>query len=369
MLSGIFYFLSFYFVNELNFDIKTAGIFISCYGLGAIFGGFIGGYLSDAFSSNRVSSLALLVQALSFFLLIKLKTFQFILLNTFLLGCAAYAFITSNYVWILSVCEIEKVSKSKAINLLSVISNLALGLSALLISVYSKHGFNSLFMISGIILLSLSLFLYRQDEKDLCRKSVIQYDPSSSNTDNPAFTKNLYIVLACLFFVGVIISQMGTTYSLYIQSTFPDYGINGFSFLFFLNTSLVVLFQTPLGEFIANRNKFLMISMGSMLLAIGMFVLATANLFFLVIISCATYTLGEMIFFPVSQLACYESAPQQRKGKYLGMYRMCFALSRVAGPLIGGMAYDFFGGVGVWYLCGLIGVFCCIPGIYYRNNI
>src|SRR3990167_7197836 len=68
-LAGIFYFLSYYFVHILNFNVKTAGFLISSYGMGAILGGFLGGKLSDKYAPTKISFICLILQAVAFILL------------------------------------------------------------------------------------------------------------------------------------------------------------------------------------------------------------------------------------------------------------------------------------------------------------
>src|SRR3990167_5069020 len=104
-LAGVYYFLSIYFVDVLHFNISTAGIIISFYGLGTIFGGLIGGKLSDKISPVIVSATGLLIQSAAFLFLIILKDIYLLFFDLFILGIATYSFITSNYIWVLKQCE------------------------------------------------------------------------------------------------------------------------------------------------------------------------------------------------------------------------------------------------------------------------
>lgn len=375
-LSGVFYFLSYYFVHALKYDVKTAGIFIASYGLGAIFGGFLGGKMSDKLSPNLVSSLNLMIQAVAFMLLTKISSVYLIVIDVFLLGLSSYAFTTANYIWTLSHCKDSQTSKLRALNILSVISNLALGLSAIIVGLISSKNFYYLFISNGAIFLLLAIFLIILENQKYQRKTRYFLDNLDKETKkNGVITpeknhyKVLMIVLIAVFFAGAIVSQVSTTYSLYVESAFPEYGLSGFSVLFMVNTFLVVTMQTPIGEIIIKKNALLMVGIGSLLLGLGMGLVALSSLFSMLIVACIIYTIGEMLLFSMAQLVCYEHAPESKKGQQLGLFRMVFAASRVAGPLLGGIIYYHLGGDVLWYLSGVLGMLCFSLCVYHKKLV
>jgi MFS family permease len=159
-LIGIYYFLPLYFINNLKFDITVSSIIISFYGLGAILGGYIGGKLSDHISPSAVSIGSLVIQGIVILALIKLKTISLLMIALFLMGIASYGFITSNYLWILNHCNNHEGQRLKAINALSIASNLGLGLSAIIVSALTEDGFNRIFIFSGSLLLLSAIYFH-----------------------------------------------------------------------------------------------------------------------------------------------------------------------------------------------------------------
>ena len=237
-LAGVYYFLSIYFVDVLHMSVSTAGILISFYGLGTIAGGIIGGKLSDKVSPSIVLTLSLMIQAASFLCLIKLRTIQLIAFNLLILGVATYGFITSNYTWVLSHCKNSEIDRLKAINILSVASNLGIGLSAIIISVLVNHGFHYIFNLSGVLLFALAIFLVLQNSHVSVDKTITEVEkpiPIASKEKKGI----VYLALICLFFTGMIVSQLSTTYSIYLKEAFPQWGVHAFSILFFLSTCLI----------------------------------------------------------------------------------------------------------------------------------
>ncbi len=372
-LMGVFYFLSIYFVNDLHIDIATAGRIISCWGLGAIVGGYLGGKLSDKISPGNTLAYSLLIQAIGYLLLIKIQTPNLLMVNLFVLGGATYSSITSNYTWVLKQCAEVEPQRLKAINILSTASNLGLGLSAVIISLVARYGFQYIFAMSGLIIASVAGYLILQERKQ-DKPNVIK--PNSINSSNPhtdlAIKHNdraiIMVVLGCVLSIGSVVSQLNSTYPIYINATFPHLGINAVGILFTLNSLIVVLFETPIGNIIGNYNKIFMIRLSSFFIGFGMLMLSFSSLFSFAILACIIYTLGEIVFFCMAQLICYQKAEGNKKGHNLGLYRMVYATSRVVGPACGGYIYLQFGGNIVWYVCGVVGFMSLIVCNYYRKS-
>ncbi|MGQ3889293.1 MFS transporter [Legionella sp. CNM-1927-20] len=138
---GICFFLSLYFVTIRHFTPSIAGLLLSCYGLGTVFGGLIAGKLSDKFLPKSISILSLLIQSAAFFLLTYLESVPVLMANLFLLGFAAYGFKTSNNVWMLSMCKHDTNLRYKTISISHVAANFGLGLSGVLIASMTTYGF------------------------------------------------------------------------------------------------------------------------------------------------------------------------------------------------------------------------------------
>lgn len=112
-----------------------------------------------------------------------------------------------------------------------------------------------------------------------------------------------------------------------------------------------------------------MTGIGAFLMGFGMFMLSFSVTFTLAILACIIYTIGEMLFFSIAQLLCYQSGGEKKKGQSIGLFRTIFAASVFIGPTLGGYIYHRFGGNYVWYLCGFIGVACLISCLKLKNKI
>lgn len=372
-LAAVYYFLSIYFVDVLRMNIKIAGIIISFYGLGTILGGFVGGKMSDTISPRTVSMFSLLSQAITFLALIRIKAPSLIALDLFILGIATYSFITSNYVFVLSYCKNSESNRLKAINILSVASNLGIALAALVIGELATNDFKFVFYLSGTLLFIIAILLASRQKKTI---RIDDQNADDKNINDSITIENMTskpshgivkLALVCLFFTGIIVSQLSTTYSIYLKETFPQLGIHAFSIFFFFNTCLVVIFQNYLVNKLSDKNKVLMIGVGSFFIGSGMLLLTFSIYFVFALLSCIVYSVGEMIFFSMVQLFCYQRGSYNRKGSSLGAYRMVYASSRFIGPTVGGSIYYYLGGNTMWYFSGLTGLVFLLLCNHYKE--
>jgi len=366
MAGGVCFFLSLYFVDVLHINIAVAGLIISSYGLGTAIGGITGGKLSDKISPSVVSIISLFIKAIVFLALIQLNTVPFLIMAEFLLGMTTYTFIVSNRVWVLNSCKNHEPIKLKTISMLYAASNLGAGISAIMVSILSNFGFHTIFFLSSLFLLIAAIILCVQEKKKVImrdgykRTSLDIVHPKEEYTRQKNNKKSIWLVLACLFSIGLIVAQLGTTYSIYITATYPKLGVNAVSILFALNTFFIVFFQVPIINHFSKYNKINMVGVGAFLTGCGMFILSYAFIFPLAILSVLIYTIGEMIFFTMAQLVIYQQSGGKKKGQSLGLFQTTYALSVIVGPTLGGYVYYHTGGYVLWHLSGLIGLSCLI---------
>lgn len=363
---SICYFLPLYFVTQLSFDIRTASYIIAFYGLGTVAGGVIGGGTSDKVSPHFVAILSLIMQAFAFLLLPILHSPDSLMLILFLLGISTYSFMTANFLWALSFCHDNESQKIKTINILDTVSNLGLGFAAIFISLIHFSALPKLATFAAISLFFMAGILFFKSP-NICSIKIEPVTKSKHTRLSPKQAHSLSMLILILFFIGLIISQLSSTYSIHLDNLFPRYHFGGFGLMFALNTFLIVLLQTPLANYCQSYHRFSVIGIGGFLLGLGMFILSLTQSYFFIVIACVIYTFGEILFFSVAQLICYENAPVDKRGWILGIYRMVYAASRIIGPVTGSYIYQQLGSAFLWNSCGAIGAFCLLSAIYTRR--
>lgn len=356
---GVCYFISLYFINTLNITISTTGILLSCYGAGTITGGYLSGRLSDLIGYQLISRISLVIEIICLILLSQFTSVNTLMIALFFLGFSIYSFKTSNDICLLKQCHIDPNLRVRAMNISRAAMNLGLGISGLFIGIFTDYDFSRIFYFFSI-LLTITLLIH------LCSNHSYQESNSSNHIDHathPAhFTQfNIHIIsltMFCLFNVGLMIAQLGTTYPIYVKDLFPSLGMKAVSILYLVDTILIAFAQVPLTTIINQFDKIILLGFGAILMGIGMLILSFSIYFWIAIISCIAWTTGEMIFMPTAQILCYENGREHQKGHSMGLFQATYASSAVLGPTLGGYVYHHMSGNAVWYTCFTLGIIC-----------
>jgi MFS family permease len=121
-----------------------------------------------------------------------------------------------------------------------------------------------------------------------------------------------------------------------------------------LNGILVVLCELPLTTITRRFPASRVMALGFLLIGLGFASNVVPRTVLLLILTTATFTLGEMIAMPVSGAYVADLAPPDKRGLYMGTYGMVWALAFVCGPSLGLVLFSV-NHVLLWLTCGVLG--------------
>lgn len=353
MGGGLGFFISLYFKAYLSFPMLIIGKILSCYGLGTVIGGWLGGLMIDKWSAAYTNVTSLILFGISFIFLAFLNQPIPIALIMFFMGCASYGFIASNSVLVMRTANQNESLRLKLLNLKNVASNIGMGLAATLLAIYGHHSFHLVFITMGFVLLAAAGYQF------YLQWNITEPKTQSANNNNlePTSSQKLfYVTLVCVFSVGLIVMQHKMAYPIFVKATFSSPII--LALIFALNPLIIIFFQPMIVNFTGRYNKITMMGLGAIGLSIGMIILNISSGLVIFLCSVFFYTIGEMLFFSLSQLLCYQSQSENKKGNSLGMWRVAYATSSIVGPYCGGIIYQVMGANTIWLICGILGLFC-----------
>lgn len=354
----VVFFLSFYFVNSLHLNVAVASSIISFYGVGLVLGGIVGGRMADSFSPKKVAMISLFLKGILFFILIFLKTVYPLIINIFMLGFVNYSFRAANNTLTLSYCGQDEAIRLRMIGIIYAATNLGIGIAAIIIGILEHYSFHLIFLASSLLLIFACIYFGLQSEEN--KSAVVTAVKTHGEVSKITNKRPMFIALLCLFLVGLVMSQLFTTYSIFLHQIFPGFGGKAVGVLFAINSGMIVFLQTPLVNLVKQKNKLVVMAVGALLFGLGMMMLNFSFLFLIAMLACIIFTIGEMLFISMTQSVIYESGAANKKGRCLGYYQSTFACSMIAGPALGGLVYHYFSGEMVWYISGLIGFICFI---------
>lgn len=121
--------------------------------------------------------------------------------------------------------------------------------------------------------------------------------------------------------------------------------------LFTRNTILIVVLEVGLNTAMARWPHGRTLALGALCYAVGFGLTAFAFTKSALLGTVVVWTFGEMILLPGSSDAVASLAPPQRRGEYMGLYALTFAVALTLGPWLGVRAYAWAGPRWVWAGC------------------
>lgn len=349
-------FLTIYLSRELGFGTRFATLAIGTAGLGSIFGSILGGQLADQVGRRTVMLAALFGSAAC---LVLLSFIQGRL--PFLLGIFAFALIVDMYRPAASAMIGDLVASEKrqySFGLVYISINLGFAIAPPLGGMLATVSYQWLFWgdaITTALYGLIVLFL------------VNETSPKEADCEVPARTvfvfaalkhmvTNLPFVVFCLaaFMSHVVFTQSFSTLPIAIMQL--GYTEAQFGRLIAINGFLIVILQLPLTRWLSRYNRIWVIAVGGLFIAVGFGLGVFATTLPMFAFTIAIWTCGEMFQAPFTQAVVTDLAPAHLRGRYLGVFSMCFALALSIGAPVGGAIMDQWGQAVLWQACFWIGL-------------
>jgi MFS family permease len=127
--------------------------------------------------------------------------------------------------------------------------------------------------------------------------------------------------------------------------------------MFALNGIMVVLMQMPISRWLTERNAYMGMVLGSVVYAVGFLLIAAVTDSIGLAISMVIITMGEMIVVPVSNSLTVLLAPDDARGKYLGLFGLVTSFGWFGSTFVGGVLYDSYdNGWIMWGILAILGL-------------
>ena len=341
-------FMSIYLTSQLGFSKTQTGIVLFCFGLGALMGSNIGGYLTDSIGNFKVMAISLTGMAIAFTSIIFFKTF---------IGLSCWMIVTAIFSSMFSPAAFSAVNswgnpenKTRGYSLLRMAINLGIAIGPAVGGLLaSKIGYETLFIVDGFTSLCalVALFvLLRHRNGTYVRsndKKIIKQSPYKDR-----------ILLLFLFFClinMVTFFQILFSVPVYLKEVvLLDEKIIGMFFT--VNGLLVFLLEMPLVFIIEKKNKYFKpMILGAFLIGLGYLSLTISSIPLLAIgLYSLLVAVGEVVNFPLIPTIVMERANENNQGKYMGMVSTMFAMAFLLAPITGLPAIERIGYESYWYI-------------------
>ena len=342
-------FLSVYLSSQLGFTLAQTGWVLSMFGLGAIVGSVLGGFLTDKIGHFKVQTFSLFGGGIMFLLLSRVTTFEVLAGFIFLVSVITEMLRPANQISVASYARPENVTRAISLNRMAI--NLGFSVGPALGGILAGFSYNWLFIADGLTCMAAGtvFFFYFRDRKP----NVINKPKQSQQVQVWKDYRFLAFVLFVMSF-GMLFFQLFMTWPLYYRSVFqlPESQIG---LLIGLNGFIVFLFEMILVYKIGNTPNFNKLIAAGCLLSMAAFsIMFGFQEVWALYVAMIILSFSEILAMPFMATYTINHSTPETRGRYMGLYSMAFASAFVLAPAIGTAVIDYSSYTNWWFTAACI---------------
>ncbi len=341
-------FLVFYLTRS-GYSPAQAGIAVSTYGAGHLIASFMGGQLADRIGRRNTIAISMFASTITMIALSQARTFPMILLFTLLAGSAAELYRPAAGALIGDLVPPER--RVAAFGMYRFAINLGFAFGPAVAGFLADRSFLYLFL--GDAATSLGYGIIALIALPHGQRSRASEEKSGEAVRHALHNKRFVLFLLSTLAVTWIEFQLHSTLPLYVQE--QGFTPAAYGMLISLNGVMIVLFELAITSWTQRYAPQPLIALGYALMAIGFALTGLAHSLPALLMTVVIWTLGEMIYAPVTGAYVANLAPERYRGRYNGMWVMMWSIGMLLGPAIGTMIYERNRTM-LWLTCALVGL-------------
>ena len=363
----LFPFFALYITQKFNVGMMQAGILLGMFALFGMFGGMIGGALTDRFGRRKLILFGLVFSALSTLTFGLVTDIRFMYPLGAIVGLIGGLSGPAHNAMIADILPEEK--RQEGFGILRVVGNFAWIIGPSIGGLVAKHNFFYLFVIDSVMSCVVAAIIFRllpetkpqvkaeagvPHQEESLWQTVLGYRVALRDFAFMAF------IVASVMMLFVYQQAYGSL-SVFLRD---QHGIDpqGYGFLMTSSAITVVFFQFGVSRWLRDKKPFLMMAFGTLFYMIGFTMFGLVSAYPLFVTAIVVITVGEMIVVPVSQGLAANFAPEEMRGRYMAIFGFSWAIPQTIGPGMAGYILDNFNPNLLWYLGGVL---CAISALCY----
>jgi predicted MFS family arabinose efflux permease len=349
-------FLGLYLTTKLGFSILSAGHVLSLYGLGALVGAWLGGFLADRVDPVLVQVASLLATGCGFLILGQVHGRTAIAAAVLALSVAAECFRPAMFTAVARRSAPAVRTRSLALVRLAV--NLGMSVGPAVGGVLAVRHYGLLFVVDAVTCWMAAVLLwaavYHRSEEREARPAAAPTTPASPWRDRPFLA-----FLGIMLLMGTVFFQIMSTLPLYFREVyrFPEDTIG---ILLALNALVIVGVEMVLVRALERLDHLVVVGVGCLALGLGFGLMPLGSGTLFAAFTVLVWTVGEMLSVPMANSVATTRAPVGSGGRYLGAYFLAFSGAFVLAPTVGTAVYQSLGSGVLWFGVAGLGATLCL---------
>lgn len=349
-------FLVLYLTSVRGFSPASAGAVLAAYGVGALLGAPLSGWLCDRVPPTRVAEASLFLSGTTVALLPLAGSRLQFFAATFLWSVLAQSLRPAVMTLTAEAAPPGRQKVAFSLNRLAV--NLGFSVGPAVGGFLAARSFPAVFLVDGATSIAAGVWLAAAARR--WRGFPGAGSPSGGAGDGGALTRALHdarflfflagaVPVYCVFFQWTGALPLDLASNLRLSTVF--YGS-----LFTLSTLIIVVVEVPLNAAMERWPHARSLLLGALLVSAGFGAMAIARGKWSVAGTVVVWTFGEMILLPSASAFASAIAPEGSRGGYFGLYQMAVSVAFLLGPWAGTASLGRYGRTATWAGCLVVGV-------------
>jgi predicted MFS family arabinose efflux permease len=345
-------FVSLYLTQQRGFSVLLAGQTLGLYGMGAIIGSNLGGWLTDRIGPTRCQQLSLLASGAGYLVFSMLRDLNAILAATLALAVVVESFRPANMAGFAQ--RAPRQAQVRAFGLLRLAANLGMGIGPAVGGLLALHDYAWLFYVDAATCW-LAAALMAAMLRPISRAAPDREEPGLLSSRSPWRDGPFLAFLLLVSMLAMVFFQIMSTLPLYWKAAY-GYREDAIGLLFAANATIIVLFEMVLTYWAERRRRMVVVGIGSFLVCLGFGLMPLGSSMPFVLLTVLVWTFGEMLALPMMNAVVAARSGAGNRGRYMGMMTMAFAIAFMVAPLAGTWIYDRWGAETLWFGVGVLGL-------------
>ncbi len=360
-------FLTVYLTQKLHFSIEQAGVVMTLFGTGSIFGTWTGGKLTDKIGYYPVQFWSLFLGGIMFIVMVHLQSFYPLCTCAFFLSAFGEAYRPANTASIADFSTPETFTRS--VSLIRLAINIGWSIGPAIGGFLAAYNYSLLFWADGFTNIGAGLLVWAF-LRSTRKKKTATNNTFVPNKNDSAFRDRPYMVFIMLStFYAIAFFQLFTIGPLFYKEACHLTEVQ-IGYLLGLNGLMVALIEMVFIYKIEGKFRRLsLISFGTFLVVPNYIIFLLTHNYFWLIIGVVFATFSEMFAMPFMNAFSIERAKPHNRGQYSALYAMSWSMAQISAPLIGTQTIARFGYDALWYILGSLGLIATIGFAALRKKL
>lgn len=383
--AGAFFivFLTIYLQDHLHLGERFATRTMGVFGMGAIVAALVGGYLADWLGRKRIMLLSLFGGAAVLCAFTALTKSWHLQAAVFVFGFLGEMYRPASSAMVSDVTTTAQRPVAFALLYFSVNLGFAVG-PVIGGEVVERFSFRAIFFADAATSAAYAviILLAIRETIHLARAEAFQAPGTAAVDRNPAPRVNIgwrqalarlgrdrVFLVFCLATLCISMCYMQHLSTLPLFAREHGIAVKTYGRLIALNGALIVLLQLPLTTMLRRFDRGRIIALSAVVVGAGFGLTAFAQKPTEFAGTIVIWTIGELMQLPFLSSVAADLAPADMRGRYMGVFGLCFSSANMIGAPIGGEVLARFGGGYIWGGCFVLGLISGALFLLIRHHI